>query len=108
MSAAEERRKEVIAAFKSPAFKKVASNAPALRQQAESVDAEFKRQTGCGVIVNTSFNIRGEPIVCTPQDAYRCFMRTNMDYLVVGSCILDKNKQPKMELPKIPAGAELD
>jgi len=56
---------------------------------------EFDRQTGCGVIINTSFNVRGEPIVCSPQDAYRCFMRTNMDYLVMGSFILDKTQQPK-------------
>ena len=46
---------------------------------------EFKKLTGYGVIVNTSFNVRGEPIVCTPDDAYRCFMRTEMDYLVVGN-----------------------
>jgi len=56
---------------------------------------EFDRQTGCSVIINTSFNVRGEPIVCNPIDAYRCFMRTNMDYLVMGSFILDKSKQPE-------------
>ena len=55
---------------------------------------EFKRQTGCGVIVNTSFNVRGEPIVCTPEDAYRCFMHTEMDYLVLGDYLLDKTRQP--------------
>ncbi len=54
----------------------------------------FDRLEGCGVIVNTSFNVRGEPIVCTPEDAYRCFMRTEMDYLVLGTCILDKQEQP--------------
>ncbi|MBZ5634697.1 MAG: carbamoyltransferase [Acidobacteriia bacterium] len=54
---------------------------------------EFKRQTGCGVIVNTSFNVRGEPIVATPADAYRCFMRTEMDFLVVGNYFLDKKEQ---------------
>ena len=59
--------------------------------------SEFERQTGCGVIVNTSFNVRGEPIVCTPEDAYRCFMRTHIDYLVLGSCVLDKTKQPAWE-----------
>jgi carbamoyltransferase len=58
---------------------------------------EFKKQTGYGVIVNTSFNVRGEPIVCTPEDAYRCFMRTEMDYLVVGNHLLDKREQPKLE-----------
>jgi carbamoyltransferase len=55
---------------------------------------EFKKQTGYGVIVNTSFNVRGEPIVCTPEDAYRCFMRTEMDYLVMGDCLFDKKDQP--------------
>jgi carbamoyltransferase len=53
----------------------------------------FYRRTGCAVIVNTSFNVRGEPIVCTPEDAYRCFMRTEMDALVVESFILDKREQ---------------
>jgi carbamoyltransferase len=55
---------------------------------------EFDRLTGCPVVVNTSFNVRGEPIVCTPDDAYRCFMRTHIDYLVLGSFVLDKTKQP--------------
>ena len=55
--------------------------------------AEFERLTGCAVLVNTSFNVRGEPIVCTPQDAYRCFMRTNLDYLVLGSFLLAKHRQ---------------
>lgn len=54
----------------------------------------FEKLTGYGIIINTSFNVRGEPIVCTPQDAYRCFMRTEMDYLVLGSFILDKKRQP--------------
>ncbi|HLG31317.1 MAG TPA: carbamoyltransferase C-terminal domain-containing protein, partial [Candidatus Brocadiales bacterium] len=56
---------------------------------------EFHKKTGCPVIINTSFNVRGEPIVCTPEDAYRCFMRTNIDYLVLGNHILDKTKQPE-------------
>jgi carbamoyltransferase len=56
--------------------------------------AEFERMTGCGVVVNTSFNVRGEPIVCTPQDAYRCFMRTEMDMLVLEDCVLVKDQQP--------------
>jgi carbamoyltransferase len=55
----------------------------------------FRRLTGCGLIVNTSFNVRGEPIVCTPEDAYRCFMRTEMDYLVMNDYLFDKNLQPK-------------
>jgi len=54
----------------------------------------FKKKTGCPLIVNTSFNVRGEPIVCTPQDAYRCFMRTEMDVLVLQNQILYKKKQP--------------
>jgi carbamoyltransferase len=57
---------------------------------------EFKKLTGYGVIVNTSFNVRGEPIVCTPEDAYRCFMRTEMDYLVLGDYLLDKKEQPPL------------
>lgn len=56
---------------------------------------EFEKKTGCPVMINTSFNVRGEPIVCSPEDAYRCFMRTDMDYLVMGSFILDKKAQPK-------------
>lgn len=55
--------------------------------------SEFKKLTGCSVIVNTSFNVRGEPIVCTPQNAYKCFMRTDMDVLVLESCILYKEEQ---------------
>ena len=56
---------------------------------------EYKRQTGDGILVNTSFNVRGEPIVCNPLDAYQCFMRTDMDVLVIGNCIFEKQKQPK-------------
>jgi carbamoyltransferase len=54
----------------------------------------FKNQTGCSVLVNTSFNVRGEPVVCTPEDAYQCFMRTQMDYLVLENYIFAKNRQP--------------
>lgn len=57
----------------------------------------FKDLTGYGVIVNTSFNVRGEPVVCTPRDAFRCFMRTEMDCLVMGNYILHKGDQPKFE-----------
>lgn len=53
----------------------------------------FERKTGCAVLVNTSFNVRGEPIVCTPEDAYRCFMRTEMDTLVLENCLLHKADQ---------------
>jgi carbamoyltransferase len=59
--------------------------------------AAFNRRTGCPIIVNTSFNVRGEPIVCTPEDAYRCFMRTNMDVLVLENFILERIAQPKRE-----------
>ena len=55
--------------------------------------SKFKEKTGCPVIVNTSFNVRGEPIVNTPTDAFNCFMGTELDYLVIGNCILDKSKQ---------------
>ena len=57
----------------------------------------FKQQTGCGLVVNTSFNVRGEPIVCSPQDAYQCFMRTEMDWLVINNCLFEKSSQPKWE-----------
>jgi carbamoyltransferase len=56
---------------------------------------DFQAHTGCAVLVNTSFNVRGEPIVATPQDAYRCFMRTDIDMLAMGSFLLDKNAQPE-------------
>jgi carbamoyltransferase len=59
--------------------------------------AAFFARTGCPVLVNTSFNVRGEPIVCTPDDAYRCFMRTSMDALVLESFVLLKDAQPKVE-----------
>jgi len=59
--------------------------------------AAFKRRTGYGVVVNTSFNVRGEPIVCTPEDAYLCFMRTEMDVLVLEDCVLYKEEQPQLE-----------
>jgi carbamoyltransferase len=62
-----------------------------------AVISEFEKLTGCAVIVNTSFNVRGEPIICTPQDAYRCFMRTEMDVLVIEDCILYKEEQPPWE-----------
>ena len=55
--------------------------------------SKFKEKTGCPVLINTSFNVRGEPIVNTPTDAFNCFMGTDLDYLVIGNCILDKTKQ---------------
>jgi len=57
----------------------------------------FEEKTGCGVLVNTSFNVRGEPIVCSPEDSYRCFMRTEMDYLVVDNFLMAKKDQPVWE-----------
>ena len=57
----------------------------------------FRERTGCAVVVNTSFNVRGEPIVCTPEDAYRCFMRTDMDYLVLENFVLEKSAQPRFD-----------
>jgi carbamoyltransferase len=54
----------------------------------------FEKQTGCPVIINTSFNVRGEPIVCSPEQAYRCFMATNMDVLVLERFVLHKEQQP--------------
>ncbi|HZV37107.1 MAG TPA: carbamoyltransferase [Verrucomicrobiae bacterium] len=55
----------------------------------------FEQATGCGVLVNTSFNVRGEPIVCTPDDAYRCFVNTEMDFLIMGSFVIERTQQPK-------------
>lgn len=73
------------------------------------VISEFDKLTGCPVIVNTSFNVRGEPIVCTPEDAYRCFMRTEMDVLVMENCILLKGDQPTWkEAPDWRETLELD
>jgi carbamoyltransferase len=57
---------------------------------------EFKKVTGCSVLINTSFNVRGEPIVCTPDDGFRCFMRTGMDYLVLGDYLFDKSEQQEL------------
>jgi carbamoyltransferase len=54
----------------------------------------FEQATGCGVLVNTSFNVRGEPIVCTPDDAYRCFMNTEMDFLILGNYVIERTAQP--------------
>jgi len=59
--------------------------------------SKFEEKTGCATIVNTSFNVRGEPIVCTPEDSYRCFMRTEMDMLVIDNFLLQKNEQPNFE-----------
>ena len=60
----------------------------------------FEQATGCGVLVNTSFNVRGEPIVCTPDDAYRCFMNTEMDYLIMGSFVIERIAQPEQKISR--------
>ena len=60
----------------------------------------FERATGCGVLVNTSFNVRGEPIVCTPDDAYRCFVNTEMDYLIMGGFVIERAAQPRQKLQR--------
>ncbi len=91
-------------------LKVVRSEVPAITHvdysaRVQTVDAErhgryhkllskFEEKTGCRVIINTSFNVRGEPIVCTPEDAYRCFMATNMDVLVIDDFVLHKEDQP--------------
>ena len=62
----------------------------------DTIDAFYKK-TGCPVIINTSFNVRGEPLVCSPEDAFKCFMRTEMDYLVIGCFLLDKKEQKPMK-----------
>ena len=71
----------------------------------------FEEKTGCPVVINTSFNVRGEPIVCSPDDAYRCFMATNIDVLVLESFVLIKDEQPGAKLHEIDerlSGRELD
>jgi carbamoyltransferase len=69
---------------------------------------EFKRLTGCPVLVNTSFNVRGEPIVCTPEDAFRCFMGNELDLLVVGNCVLRKADQDASLKQDYSSAFELD
>ena len=72
---------------------------------------EFKKQTGCGVMINTSFNIRGEPIVCTPGDAFRCLQATDMDVLVVENFVMRKAAQKPLteaEKAKYVASFQLD
>jgi carbamoyltransferase len=59
-----------------------------------AIVSAFARKTGCPLVINTSFNLHGEPIVCTPADAYRCFMATHMDALVIERCVLRKSEQP--------------
>ena len=64
-----------------------------------SLISAFKAKTGCPVLVNTSFNVRGEPIACTPEDAFRCFMGTEIEALAIGDCFLRKERQnPALKL----------
>ena len=69
---------------------------------------KFKEKTGCPVVVNTSFNVRGEPIVNTPTDAFNCFMGTGLDKLVIGNCYLDKKKQDQTLIKNYINKFELD
>jgi carbamoyltransferase len=72
---------------------------------------KFRQKTGCPLVINTSFNIRGEPIVCSPQNAFHCFQSTNMDVLVLENFVLYKNEQPQMkqiEIDRYLAQFELD
>ena len=69
---------------------------------------KFKEKTGCPVIVNTSFNVRGEPIVCSPDDAFNCFMGTHLDYLVIGNYVLNKHNQDKELISDYKNKYELD
>jgi len=70
--------------------------------------SKFKEKTGCPVVVNTSFNVRGEPIVCTPKDAFKCFMGTELDLLVIGNCMLRKEQQDKLLVEDYKGKYELD
>jgi carbamoyltransferase len=70
--------------------------------------SKFKEKTGYSVVVNTSFNVRGEPIVCSPGDAFRCFMGTELDLLVVGNCVLRKKQQNKLLIDNYKDKYELD
>jgi carbamoyltransferase len=69
---------------------------------------KFKEKTSCSVVVNTSFNVRGEPIVCTPEDAFKCFMGTELDVLVIGNCVLRKEQQDKSLVEDYKEKYELD
>jgi carbamoyltransferase len=69
---------------------------------------DFEQRTGCPVLVNTSFNVRGEPIVCTPEDAFRCFMGTELDALAVGNCYLRKERQDPALKQNYESAFELD
>ena len=71
----------------------IPNRAPRTNPRYHALITQFKERTGCPVVVNTSFNVRGEPIVCTPEDAFRCFMGTDAEVLVVGNSFLKKEDQ---------------
>ena len=73
-----------------------------------AVISKFKEMTGCPIVVNTSFNVRGEPIVCTPKDAYKCFMGTQLDVLAIGNYVLYKEQQDQSLIENYEARYELD
>ena len=76
-----------------------ADRAPGNQPALPALLGAFKQRTGCPVLVNTSFNVRGEPIVCTPEDAFRCFMGSEIETLVIGNCVLQKEQQnPALKL----------
>ena len=90
-------RYALIAAVSSATPAKLSSRIafrPGTAPEVYGILQEFKRLTGYGILVNTSFNVRSEPIVCTPDDAYRCFMRTGIDTLVLEDFVLEKSEQP--------------
>ena len=72
---------------------------PVRHPRMHRIISRFREKTGCPVVINTSFNVRGEPIVCSPEHAYRCFMGTNMDVLVIDNFILYKEEQTDAERP---------
>lgn len=88
------RRSEVPAITHVDCSARIQTVHPTTNPRYHELIEAFKHISGCGMVVNTSFNVRGEPIVCTPEDAYRCFMRTEMDVLVLGDFILRKEEQP--------------
>ena len=77
-------------------------------QKYHALLTKFKEKTGCSVVVNTSFNVRGEPIVCKPEDAFRCFMGTELDLLVIGNCVLKKEQQDQLLIENYKNKYELD
>ena len=70
--------------------------------------SKFKEKTGCPIVLNTSFNIRGEPIVCSPKDAFKCFMGTGLDMIAIGNYLLEKKDQNKLLKKKYEDSYELD